>query len=98
VSWIRAPVYDAYGGPEQLRFEDLPRPDPGAGQVRVRIEATGLFGSDTEFLTGRPAYARPNGLRRPSNRILGSDIAGIVGRPRRDRPRARRCGLWRHLR
>ena len=75
---MRAAVYDTYGGPEQLRIEELAHPEPGAGRVLVRVMAVGLNGSDTEFLTGRPAYARVNGLRRPRNRVLGSDIAGTV--------------------
>lgn len=30
------------GGPEVMRYEDIPSPEPGAGQARVRIEAAGL--------------------------------------------------------
>lgn len=30
------------GGPEVMRYEDIPVPEPGAGQARVRIEAAGL--------------------------------------------------------
>jgi len=32
----------AYGGPEALRLEELPRPEPGPGQALVRIEAAGV--------------------------------------------------------
>jgi NADPH:quinone reductase-like Zn-dependent oxidoreductase len=75
---VRAVVYDRYGGPDVLRVEDLPVPEPGKGQVRVRVAATSLNLSDWESLTGSPAYVRIAGLRRPSHRILGSDIAGVV--------------------
>ncbi|SLN15728.1 NAD(P)-dependent alcohol dehydrogenase [Roseisalinus antarcticus] len=75
---MRAWVYDRYGGPDGLRLEELPDPVPKANQVLIRIEAVGLNGSDWEYLTGRPAYARLNGLRAPRKRILGSDITGRV--------------------
>lgn len=75
---MRAVVYDRYGDPGDLRLEDLPPPTAAADQAIVRIEAVGLNGSDKEFLTGRPAYARLNGLRKPRRRVLGSDIAGTV--------------------
>jgi NADPH:quinone reductase-like Zn-dependent oxidoreductase len=75
---MRAVVHDRYGGPDVLRVEDMPVPEPGRGQVRVRVAATSLNLSDWESLTGSPAYVRIAGLRRPSHRILGSDIAGVV--------------------
>jgi NADPH:quinone reductase-like Zn-dependent oxidoreductase len=75
---MRAVVYDRYGGPDVLRVQDVPVPEPGRGQVRVRVAATSLNLSDWESLTGSPAYVRIAGLRRPSHRILGSDIAGVV--------------------
>ena len=75
---MRAVVRDRYGGPAQLRLEDISRPCPAKGQVLVQVRAVGLNGSDTEALTGRPAYARLGGLSRPRNRVLGSDIVGTV--------------------
>jgi NADPH:quinone reductase-like Zn-dependent oxidoreductase len=75
---VRAVVYDRYGEPEVLRLADLPVPEPGRGQVRVRIAATSVNLSDWECLVGSPAYARIGGLRRPARPVLGSDIAGLV--------------------
>jgi NADPH:quinone reductase-like Zn-dependent oxidoreductase len=75
---MKAVVYDEYGPPDVLRIEDVPVPEPGAGQVRVRIAATSINRSDWECLTGSPLYARIGGLRSPANRTLGSDIAGWV--------------------
>jgi NADPH2:quinone reductase len=40
------------GGPEQLRFEDAPLPEPGQGQVRVKVAACGLNYIDTYHRTG----------------------------------------------
>jgi NADPH:quinone reductase-like Zn-dependent oxidoreductase len=75
---VKAVVYDHYGGPEMLRVEDVPVPEPSADQVRVKVAASSLNLSDWECLQGRPAYARIGGLRRPARRTLGSDIAGVV--------------------
>ena len=29
-----------YGGPEVLQYEDAPRPEPGAGEVLIRVHAS----------------------------------------------------------
>jgi len=75
---VRAVVYDRYGLPDLLRVEDVPTPTPGPKQVLVAIAATSINLSDWECLRGTPFYARVDGLRAPSRRILGSDIAGRV--------------------
>ena len=67
-----------YGPPEDLQLVELPQPSPKKGQVLVRVRACGLNGSDWEFKTGRPGYARIMGLFRPRHKVLGSDIAGTV--------------------
>jgi NADPH:quinone reductase-like Zn-dependent oxidoreductase len=79
---VRAMVYDRYGGPERLRLADVPAPEPGPGEVLVRVAACSVNLSDWEYLTGRPAYARLAGLRRPraGRRVLGSDVVGHVVR------------------
>src|SRR5215204_1391090 len=75
---MRAIVYDRYGSTDVLRIADVPVPQPGAGQVRVRIAATSVNLSDWEGLRGSPLYARIGGLRAPARRTLGSDIAGRI--------------------
>jgi NADPH:quinone reductase len=32
----------ATGGPEALQLEDIPTPDPGPGQIRIKVEAAGV--------------------------------------------------------
>src|SRR5215831_15106339 len=32
----------ATGGPDALRLEDIPTPDPGPGQIRIKVEAAGV--------------------------------------------------------
>ena len=75
---MKALVYERYGPPESLRFEEVDRPDPGEGEVLVKVRAVSLNASDWETLNGKPLYARIGGPRRPRFRTLGSDIAGPV--------------------
>ncbi|MCP5039099.1 MAG: NAD(P)-dependent alcohol dehydrogenase [Rhodobacteraceae bacterium] len=76
---MRAVVYDRYGGPQELRLADIPVPEPGKGQVRVRVLACAVNLSDWEYLIGDPFYARlAGGLLRPKQKVLGSDIVGLV--------------------
>ncbi len=76
---MKAIVQNRYGGPEHLRLADLPLPEPGKGQIRVRVLACGVNLSDWEYLVGSPFYARMvGGLWRPKQPVLGSDIVGII--------------------
>ncbi|WP_306231588.1 NAD(P)-dependent alcohol dehydrogenase [Agrococcus beijingensis] len=75
---MRALIQDGYGPPEALRMGERPVPQPGEGQVLVRVRAASLNGSDREHLAGRPLYARLGGLRRPRHPVPGSDVAGTV--------------------
>jgi NADPH:quinone reductase len=58
------------GGPEVLEFVEIPAPEPAAGQVQVRIEASGVNFIDTYFREGRYPAALPF--------IPGQEAAGIV--------------------
>jgi zinc-binding alcohol dehydrogenase/oxidoreductase len=58
------------GGPEVLRYEDVPDPEPGAGEVLVALRAAALNHLDIWVRTGLPSVPKP--------RILGADGAGIV--------------------
>jgi NADPH2:quinone reductase len=59
-----------FGGPEVLQVEEVPLPEPGEGQVRVKIEAIGVNFADTGVRKG----ARPLSL--PV--IPGTEAAGVV--------------------
>ncbi len=77
---MKAIVYDRFGGPENLRVQEVPAPAPNEGEILVRVKAASVNGSDWESLTGSPFYARLPGILRPVQKILGSDIAGVVER------------------
>jgi NADPH:quinone reductase-like Zn-dependent oxidoreductase len=57
------------GGPEVLRYEDAPNPEPGPGEVLVRLRAASLNHLDLWVRKGLPSVPKP--------RILGADGAGI---------------------
>lgn len=56
-----------------MTIEHLPVPQPGPGQVLVRIGASGVNPLDTKIAAGAAPHARP---RLPA--ILGIDVAGTV--------------------
>ncbi|MEM8840864.1 MAG: alcohol dehydrogenase catalytic domain-containing protein, partial [Pseudomonadota bacterium] len=60
-----------YQGPEQITYQDVPEPAPRPGEVRVRIHAVGLCGSDMHAWHGGDE-------RRPPPLILGHEAAGVV--------------------
>ena len=57
------------GGPEVLRYEDAPDPEPAPGEVLVRLRAASLNHLDLWIRKGLPSVPKP--------RILGADGAGI---------------------
>jgi NADPH2:quinone reductase len=62
-----------FGDPEVLRYRELPVPEPGAGQVRVRLHAVGVNPADTYIRTGTYAFFKPELPYTP-----GFDGAGVV--------------------
>lgn len=60
------------GGPEVLQIEDLPQEEPGAGQVRIKVEAFGLNRAEVLFRQGL-YLEQPD----PPSRI-GYEAAGVV--------------------
>jgi NADPH:quinone reductase-like Zn-dependent oxidoreductase len=75
---MKAVIYEKYGSSDMLKLVELPKPEPAADQILIKIHAVSINGSDREGLIGKPLYARIGGLFRPGGKILGSDIAGTV--------------------
>jgi len=63
--------YD-HGGSDRLRYEDVPDPVPGPGEIVVRVKACALNYLDLWERKGLP------GVLIPLPHISGSDIAGII--------------------
>jgi len=68
---MRALIVDSANAP--LRLASIPRPVPGAGQVLVRIAASGVNPLDGKIRSGQAAHAR-----QPLPAVLGMDLAGTV--------------------
>jgi len=70
---VKAALYDRYGSArEVLRVEDVKRPEPGPGEVRVRVEFSGVNPTDWKSRSG--ATPRPiDGFQIPHH-----DGAGVI--------------------
>lgn len=71
---MKAVQLHAYGGVDQLFYEDVPEPKPGTGEVLVKVAATSLNPVDWKLRRGDLKNAMP--LQLPA--ILGRDVAGTV--------------------
>jgi len=58
------------GGPDVLRFEDAPEPEPRDGEALVELRAASLNHLDVWVRKGMPSVPKP--------RILGADGAGVI--------------------
>lgn len=68
---MKAMVADPVGGPENLKYVDLPDPKPKAGEAIVRVEAAGVNFVDVYFRTG--LYKAPE-----TPVLLGNEGAGTI--------------------
>ena len=66
-------IYE-YGAPGVLRYEDAPRPEPGKGEVLVRVHAAALNPIDWKIRAG---YVR-DWLRFSLPMIPGWDFSGVI--------------------
>lgn len=71
---MKAAVLHEYGGPSKLRYEDFADPQPGPGEVRVRVLAASINPVDWKMRSGAVKERFP--VQFPG--ILGRDVAGIV--------------------
>jgi NADPH:quinone reductase-like Zn-dependent oxidoreductase len=69
---MRAVRFHHHGGPEVLRYEEVPDPQPGPGDALVRVRACALNHLDLWERRGLPRVAIP------LPHISGSDVAGEV--------------------
>src|SRR4051812_47345017 len=70
---MRAAAIDHFGGPEALHVEQLPVPQPGVGEILIKVEAAGVGSWDPDLVSG--AFTDTE-VQFP--RVLGSDGAGTV--------------------
>jgi NADPH:quinone reductase-like Zn-dependent oxidoreductase len=63
-----------YGGPEQLKLEQIPRPQPQAGELLIRVHAAGVLPMDCYLRQGRMAAIMPKSFPY----IPGTAFAGVI--------------------
>jgi len=68
---MRAAVFSDFGGPDVVAIGKMPIPEPGAGEVRVKVEAAAMNHLDLWVRRGLP-------IETPMPHIGGSDFAGTV--------------------
>jgi NADPH:quinone reductase-like Zn-dependent oxidoreductase len=69
---MKASRVHRFGSPEVIAFEDVERPEPGEGEVLVRITAAGVGPWDGWIRAGKSVLPQPLPL------TLGSDLSGTV--------------------
>ena len=66
-------VAEGYGGPEVLAVQDIAMPDPGPGQVLVKVRAAGANPVDYKLYSGDMGHDQ-DALPMP----IGSEVAGVI--------------------
>jgi NADPH2:quinone reductase len=69
---MKAMLSTEVGGPETLQFTDMPTPEPGKKQVRIRVHAAGVNFPDTLII--RDLYQ----MKPPRPFAPGGEVAGVV--------------------
>ncbi|MGW4397423.1 zinc-binding dehydrogenase [Amycolatopsis nivea] len=69
---VRAVVMDEFGGPDVLTVREVERPEPGPGEILVRVFASGTNPVEAKI---RQGVAIPD-LELPA--VLGGDVSGVV--------------------
>lgn len=69
---MRAVVIPEFGGPEVLRFDSVPDPEPSDGEILVKVRASGVNRAD--LLQRRGLYPPPPG----ESEVPGLEFAGVV--------------------
>ena len=81
---MRAAVLTRFGGPDAVELRSVPDPEPGTGQVRVRVGAAAV--NNTDLWTREGAYGLPGDPDARAGwkgeidfpRVQGADVAGVV--------------------
>src|SRR5262245_20463461 len=71
---MKAVVIHEYGGPEVLKYEDIPLPEPNNDQLLIRVIAAGVNPVDGMIRSGM--FDKEGNRAFPM--ILGGDVAGVV--------------------
>ena len=87
---MKATRVQEYGGPEVLSYEDVPDPEPGPGQARVRLAAsgvnfidvyqrTGVYPMDLPFIAGQEGAGEVEAVGDGVEEISSGDYVAFAG-------------------
>lgn len=71
---MKAMATDGYGPIERLSLMNVPLPEPGKGEVRVRVHASALNPADYKVITGTMKFLHAR--NRPL--VVGYDFSGVI--------------------
>lgn len=71
---MKAVVLDEFGGPDVLHVAEVDDPQPGPGQVRLRVGAAGVNPFDAKVRSG----AMEQQFHTKLPKVLGLEVAGVV--------------------
>jgi NADPH:quinone reductase-like Zn-dependent oxidoreductase len=72
LSFMKAVAFEKHGGPEVLKYTEVPDPRIKADEVLIEVRACALNHLDVWVRGGMP------GIKIPLPHILGNDVAGVV--------------------
>lgn len=81
---MKAWIVTRYGGPEVLELRDVETPEPGEGQIRIRVHATTVSSGDWRIrgMNVPPGFGVMSrlmfGISAPRSPILGTELAGRI--------------------
>jgi NADPH:quinone reductase-like Zn-dependent oxidoreductase len=82
---MKAIIYEKYGSPEVMRVAEVPKPQPGDGEVLIRVRAAEATKADCEMRAFKFAVSwfwlplrLAFGITRPRRQILGNYFSGEV--------------------
>jgi NADPH:quinone reductase-like Zn-dependent oxidoreductase len=76
---MQAALRYRYGNPDVVELREVDRPEPGAGEILVRVRVASVNRADLDGIEPRPGFLRLFlGLRAPRNPRVGIDVAGVV--------------------
>lgn len=76
---MKAAIYKAYGGSEEISIIEIPTPQPKEHEVLIRVKAATVNRTDCGWLRGKPWFIRFfSGFPYPKHKVLGTEFSGII--------------------
>ncbi|MGB6036579.1 MAG: NAD(P)-dependent alcohol dehydrogenase [Cryomorphaceae bacterium] len=75
---MKAVVFDKYGSIDNLRIEEIQKPEPNADEVRLKVYAASINSGDIQLIRGNFASRMRSGFFSPGLKVPGIDVSGMV--------------------